>query len=56
MQLASIMHARKDPRLEVTFPDGTVVRGEGLLRRSENAAWRTFGLYLDQRWRERTKA
>lgn len=36
--------------MEVTFPDGTVVRAVGLHRRDENAAWRTFGLYLDRQW------
>lgn len=37
--------------MEVVFPDGTVVRGSSLASRDENATWRTFGLYLDERWR-----
>lgn len=36
--------------MEVTFPDGTVVRACGLARRDDNRSWRTFGLYLDARW------
>ena len=37
--------------MDVVFPDGTVVRGSSLARRNENAGWRTFGLYLDWRWK-----
>ena len=36
--------------MEITFPDGTVVRACGLARRDDNRSWRTFGLYLDTRW------
>lgn len=36
--------------MEVRFPDGVVVRAEGLARRDANEDWRTFGLYLDERW------
>ncbi|HEX7103802.1 MAG TPA: protein-tyrosine phosphatase family protein [Nitrolancea sp.] len=36
--------------MEVTFPDGTMVRACGLARRDDNRDWRSFGLYLDARW------
>jgi hypothetical protein len=35
---------------DVTFPDGTRVRGAGLHDRDRNAGWRDRGLYLDTRW------
>jgi protein-tyrosine phosphatase len=35
----------------VRFPDGTVVHGAALAARDADAGWRTFGLYLDPRWR-----
>jgi protein-tyrosine phosphatase len=35
----------------IRLPDGTVVRGAALAERIEDAPWRTFGLYLDPRWR-----
>jgi|ThiBio_1000_plan_1041568.scaffolds.fasta_scaffold18658_1 hypothetical protein len=41
----------KEEVVDVAFPDGTVVRACGLARRDENRIWRTFGLYLDNRWR-----
>lgn len=34
----------------VRFPNGITVRAVGLVDRSQNAGWRTFGLYLDPRW------
>jgi hypothetical protein len=36
--------------VEVIFPDGTRVRACGLAQRDDNRCWRTFGLYLDDRW------
>jgi len=36
--------------MDVTFPDGTLVRACPLARRDDNRSWRTFGLYLDTRW------
>lgn len=35
----------------IRLPDGTVVRGAALSERTDDAPWRTFGLYLDPRWR-----
>lgn len=36
--------------MEVRFPNGVVVRAVGFAEHTVNASWRTFGLYLDQRW------
>jgi rhodanese/phosphatase family protein len=36
--------------MEVSFPDGVVVRAERLADREANAGWRDFGLYLDVGW------
>jgi protein-tyrosine phosphatase len=35
----------------VRLPDGTVVHGAALADRDAGADWRSFGLYLDPRWR-----
>lgn len=35
---------------DITFPDGTVMRGAGLHDRDVNVEWRDRGLYLDARW------
>jgi protein-tyrosine phosphatase len=37
--------------VQVTFPNGVRVRACGLEEREKNAAWRSFGLYLDERWK-----
>ncbi len=36
---------------EIQFPSGVIVRASCLADRDVNAEWRTFGLYLDPRWR-----
>ena len=36
--------------MEVTFPDGTLVRASSLFDRSEHSSGRAFGLYLDPSW------
>jgi len=36
--------------VDVVFPDGTALRACGLAQRDDNRIWRTFGLYLDNRW------
>lgn len=35
----------------IQLPDGTLVRAAALSERSVEDAWRSFGLYLDPRWR-----
>lgn len=36
--------------MEVRFPNGVVVRANGIEKRTANKDWRSFGLYLDDRW------
>jgi hypothetical protein len=35
----------------IRLPDGTTVRASALAERTVDDPWRTFGLYLDPRWR-----
>ena len=35
----------------IWLPDGTAVRASALAERTVDDPWRTFGLYLDPRWR-----
>lgn len=37
--------------MEVHFPDGTLVRANGIAARDTDANWRDFGLYCDAAWR-----
>ena len=36
--------------MNVTFPDGTLVRAHGIAARDTDDGWRTFGLYCDAAW------
>jgi protein-tyrosine phosphatase len=42
--------------MDVVFPDGTVVRASSIRDRREHDPTRSFGLYLDMRWRPRWPA
>lgn len=36
--------------MDVTFPDGTVIRASSIAERDDDDPSRDFGLYLDSRW------